>query len=157
MWAIFRDASLFADVVDALAKPFESLGITKVAGIESRGFILGAPVAVQLGAGFVAIRKSGGLYPGPKVERATSDPDYRGNVHSLRVQRAALHSRDRVLLVDDWIETGTQAAAARSMIEDCGAELVAISVVVDQLSDQRRTDLGVVRSLISADELEPDH
>lgn len=157
MWAIFRDSALLRDVVHALAAPFQSFGVTKVAGVESRGFILGAPVAVQLGAGFVAIRKGSGLYPGPKVERATDAPDYRGNIHDLRVQRAALGAGDRVLLVDDWIETGNQAAAARSMIGDCGAELIGVSVVVDQLAEHRRADFTDLRSLISASELQPDH
>jgi adenine phosphoribosyltransferase len=148
VWAIFRDN-------ERTASPFAALGITKVAGVESRGFILGAPVAVQLRVGFVAIRKDGGLYPGPKVECSTEDPDYRGNIHGLRVQRASLHTGDRVLLVDDWIETGNQAATASSMIADCGAELVGVSVVVDQLTEHRRADFRVVHSVISASELEP--
>jgi adenine phosphoribosyltransferase len=157
MWAVFRDAALLYEVVHALGRPFDGHDITKVAGVESRGFILGAPVALGLGAGFVAIRKEGGVYPGPKVERSTEDPDYRGHTHHLRVQRAGVQPGDRVLLVDDWIETGNQAAAARSMIVDCGAEVVAISVVVDQLTDMRRAELGAVHSLISATDLQPDH
>ena len=142
---------------NVLAVPFASRGISKVAGVESRGFILGAPVAVQLNAGFVAIRKGDGIYPGPKLERHTESPDYRGNVHSLRVQRSALEPDDRVLLVDDWIETGNQAAATRSLIAACGAELIGISVIVDQLAAERRADLGFVHSLISATDLQPDH
>lgn len=156
VWAIFRDSVFFQDVIHALAAPFASVGVTKVAGVESRGFILGGPVAVQLNAGFVAIRKSSGLYPGPKLERQTQGPDYRGNIHHLRLQRPALQSGDRVLLVDDWIETGNQAAAARSMIEECDATLVAISVVVDQLTENRRAALGPVHTLIAATDLQPD-
>ncbi len=71
----------------------------------------GGATAVELGAGFVAIRKSGtGLLPGPKV-RTTASPDYRGLRHGVRMQ-AVLVEGDAVLMVDDWAEQGSQAAAA---------------------------------------------
>jgi adenine phosphoribosyltransferase len=81
--------------------------VPKVAGIESRGFMLGTAAALELGVGFVPVRKADGLFPGPKGV-AEAGTDYRGNWHTLRLQRAALADGDRVLLVDDWIETGSQ-------------------------------------------------
>jgi adenine phosphoribosyltransferase len=109
--------------VTALADPFRDAGITKVAGVEARGFVLGAGVALELRAGFVAIRKQGGIFPGPKLTGETR-PDYRGNSTLLRLQRRSLTSNDLVLLVDDWFETGSQALTAKSLIEGAGAKFV---------------------------------
>jgi adenine phosphoribosyltransferase len=124
----------------------------KVAGIEGRGFILGAPVAVTLGAGFVACRKEGSLFPGPKLERET-EPDYRGNKHRFRLRRNSVGPGDRVLLVDDWCETGNQARAAKGMIEECGGYLIGVSVIVDQLRPASALDVLRYTFLIGAGEL----
>jgi adenine phosphoribosyltransferase len=108
-----------------------------------------------LGAGFVAIRKAGALFPGKKVRQQTG-PDYRGTVHYLEVQERALDGTDRVLLVDDWVEKGSQALAAKSIIEQGGATLVGLAVVVDQLTDEQRGRLGDVHSIVRASELPSD-
>ena len=155
VWAIFRDADALRVVVTALVEPFLGDGVTAVCGIESRGFLLGGAAAVQLGVGFVPIRKAGGLFPGVKVTRATA-PDYRDVVNTLRLQRAALGPGDRVVLVDDWVETGSQFLAARAMIAECGAELVGCSVIVDDTTDQRRAAIGRVHALVRADQLPVD-
>lgn len=155
VWAVFRDAEALRTVVAALAEPFRADGITAVCGIESRGFLLGGAVAVELGAGFVPIRKAGGLFPGAKVTRTTA-PDYRGVVNTLRMQRAALAPGDRVVLVDDWIQTGSQAEAVRALVAECGAELVGCGVLVDELTDQRRSEVGPVHALVRAAELPAD-
>jgi len=115
----------------ALAAPWESLRPTKVVGIEARGFILGAAVAHALGAGFVAVRKEGGLFPGSKVERIAL-PDYRGLEHRLRVRRDGLSDSDRVVLIDDWCEEGSQALAAKQMVEECGSVVLGLAVIVDE-------------------------
>ncbi|MFJ9010787.1 phosphoribosyltransferase family protein [Streptomyces canus] len=151
IWQIFRDPGALAAVVGALAGPFRDDGVTAVCGIESRGFLLGAAVAVELGVGFVAVRKGEGIFPGEKLTRR-SDPDYRGNRQELRLQRAAVGPGDRVLLVDDWIETGSQASAVRSMVEQCGGHWAGCTVIVDQTTPARRADLGV-RSIVTAAEL----
>jgi adenine phosphoribosyltransferase len=133
LWPLFADATLLPRIVAGLAEPFRREAISKVAGVESRGFILGTGVALELGCGFVAIRKSHGLLPGRKLSRLTP-ADYRGVETELRVQRRALDSTDRVLLVDDWCETGSQAMTARSLVEDAGSTFVGTSVIVDQLA-----------------------
>ena len=120
--------------------------------MEARGFILGTAVAVQRGVGFVPIRKDGAIHPGPKAVRKAG-PDWRGNQPTLTIQRAALRSDDRVLLVDDWIETGSQAVTARAVIEDCGARYAGLSVLVDQSSDEVRHTLLPVASVVSSAEL----
>jgi adenine phosphoribosyltransferase len=145
VWALFRDPPTLAAVITALAEPYRGLGVTAVCGVESRGFLLGGAVAVELGAGFVAVRK-GGLFPGEKISREAA-PDYRGQRHLLRLQRAALRPDDRVLFVDDWIETGSQATAVRAMVEECGATWLGCSVIVDQLG------APWARGIVTADEL----
>ncbi|WP_328460932.1 phosphoribosyltransferase family protein [Streptomyces sp. NBC_00448] len=152
VWAVFRDAEAMAAVVAGLVAPFRDARVTAVCGIESRGFLLGGAAAVALGAGFVPIRKSGSLFPGDKVVRRTP-PDYRRRRHTLRMQRGSLGAGDRVVLVDDWIETGSQAATARAMAEECGATWLGCSVVVDQLAGERRAVLGAVRAILTAREL----
>jgi adenine phosphoribosyltransferase len=152
VWRLFSDGALFRRIVAALADPFRDA--TKVAGVEARGFILGGAVAVELGVGFVAIRKEAGLFPGPKASGRT-EADYRGNEHVLRLQRDALAPGDRVVLVDDWAERGSQALTARELVEECGATFEGLALVVDQLDHATRTRIGRVHALVSADELGP--
>ena len=153
-WRLFYDGSLFRGIIEELSSPAADAGVTKVVGIEAKGFILGAAVAAHLGAGFVAIRKPGGLYPGPKIQRETQ-PDYRGNVPTLSLQRAAIAPSDRVIIVDDWLETGSQALAAIAMLKELGATFVGCSIITDQLTDATRTKIGPVWSIVTAGELAP--
>jgi adenine phosphoribosyltransferase len=155
VWRTFWDGRLFARVAAALADPYRECGVTKVAGIEARGMILGAAVAIELAAGFVAVRKEMGLFPGPKIVRVTPT-DYRGRRSTLRLQRGSVGPGDRVILVDDWFETGSQAVTARTMIEEAGAELVGSSVIVDQLSEDARRAIGNLAALIPYSALPPD-
>jgi adenine phosphoribosyltransferase len=150
VWRLFDSAELLADVAHALVEPFRGTA-TKVAGIESRGFILGAAAALDLGVGLVPVKKRAGLFPGKKAT-AVAARDYRGEQHELRIQRAALGREDVVLLVDDWIETGSQARSARLLVEECGAAWAGVAVVVRQLEDAG--GLGRVHSLIGASELD---
>jgi adenine phosphoribosyltransferase len=131
----------------ALWQPFATAGATKVAGVEARGFIFGSAVAVLGGVGFVPIRKAGAIHPGEKVVQC-AEPDWRGHEHELWLQRAALNERDRVLLVDDWAEIGSQAHAAKLMIEQTGGTYVGLSLLVDQLSDEARSRLQPVSAIV---------
>src|SRR5688572_11314832 len=93
MLGLLADGAFLARAVEAVAAPFRDRGVTKVAAVEARGFILAAGVALELGAGFVGIRKPGSIHPGPKAARET-EPDWRGQRHVLQVQRAALGESD---------------------------------------------------------------
>ena len=73
----------------------------------------------------------------------------------LRVQRSALGPDDLVLLVDDWAEIGSQATAAKALIEDCGAAYGGLSLLVDQLPEDKRAALAPVRAVVLRDELPP--
>jgi adenine phosphoribosyltransferase len=94
IWRVFLDPALFARVVRAMASPFIPERVTKVVGIEARGFLLGGALALQLGAGFAAVRKSGHL-PGLKLTQPTDRADYRGLMHEFRLQAGAVRRQDR--------------------------------------------------------------
>jgi adenine phosphoribosyltransferase len=147
VWRFFLDADLLRRVVGALSSPFQSERVTKVIGIEARGFLLGGAVALEIGAGFAPVRK-GGLLPGPKLAQRTSQVDYRGRFHDLHLQAIALGRRDRVLLVDDWIEVGSQAAAAKALVERARATFVGTSVIVNQLPAHRSGQFGKLHYLV---------
>lgn len=147
VWAVFADADVFARCVDALVAPYVDDSITHVVGIESRGFVLGGAAALALGAGFVAVRKNSGHFPG---ELLTGDgvTDYKGDPVHLRLQRDRLDDGGRVLVVDDWFETGAQFAVARRLIEKTGARVVGASVLIDQTPQTLHPSLGKYRYLV---------
>lgn len=153
LWSTFEDGPALGALVDGLAALAEERRPGAIAGIEARGFALGAPVAAALGLGFHAIRKEGALFPGPKAVRAAS-PDYRGRQHSLAL-RTTLPPGTRVVLVDDWIETGSQALAARGLTEECGATWAGAVVAVGDVSAQADAvaALAPVTWLVSSAEL----
>jgi adenine phosphoribosyltransferase len=126
-----------------------------VAAIESGGFLLGGAVAIELEVGFAAIRKDGALFLGDKVQMRTK-PDYRGRTRGLSALRSQFAAADRVLLVDDWIETGSQALAAVDLVKACGAELIGISVIIDETADSARELLPPITALVRAGDL-PSH
>ena len=154
MLGLLVDGAFLSGAMEALAAPFRDRGITKVCGVEARGFPLGAGVALQLGVGFVAVRKGGSVHPGDKAERVTA-PDWRGQRNVLRVQRSAFEPDDLVLLVDDWAEIGSQATAAKALIEECGASYAGLSLLVDQLPGDKREALTPVRAVVLREELPP--
>ena len=151
---LFADVGFLRRAAAALAGPFRGAHVQKVAGIEARGFVLAAGVALELDAGFVAIRKPGSIHPGPKVE-LKAPKDWRGNEETLRLQRHVIRADERVLVVDDWAETGSKALTARRLIEECGGVYAGLSLLVDQLPDDVRAQLEPVSAVALAAELRP--
>ena len=149
VWRLFADASLFGRCVSGLVEPYREDAITHVAGIEARGFLLGGAAAVRLGAGFVALRKRAGHLPGAVITQ-TTDSDYKGEVGELRLQADVLPLGARVLVVDDWFETGSQFLAARTLLESVGAVVVGASVIVDQTEPETRPQFGKFNALVRA-------
>lgn len=149
---LFADGAFLRRAAVALAEPFRGAGVEKVAGIEARGFVLASCVALELSAGFVAIRKPGAIHPGPKAE-LTAPPDWRGLETTLRLQRHVITPGERVLVADDWAETGSKALTARKLIEELGAVYAGLSLLVDQLPDGVREELQPVAAVALADEL----
>jgi adenine phosphoribosyltransferase len=131
---VFRDlAPLLGDpdalrfTVDALAEAFSGRRVDKVVGVEARGFIVAAPVAYRLGAGFVPVRKPG------KLPWRTEAEEYalEYGVDRLEVHADALNPGDHVLVVDDVIATGGTARAATRLVERLGGTVVGIGLVVE--------------------------
>lgn len=151
VWPVFGDSVLFARVVGALAAPLRG-SVDKIAGIESRGFVLGAAVAAHLRVGFVAIRKSDGLYPGETLT-ARSNADYRDREYVFRLQRAAVRAGERIALVDDWFQTGSQGLIGRRLLEQAGAIYAGASIMIDQLDPDRREQLAPCHSLLASTSL----
>ena len=121
----------FTAVVEALATAGRdetgAPAVDKVVGMEARGFILAAPVALTLGAGFVPVRKAGKL-PGP-THAVSYSLEY--GEASLEVHQDALTEGDRVLLVDDVLATGGTAAATHELVQRCGADVTALAVLLE--------------------------
>jgi adenine phosphoribosyltransferase len=151
---LLEDATFLAKVGGALWAPFSDAGVTKVAAIEARAFVLGTAAALHGGVGIAAIRKAGAVHPGAKAVR-TTEPDWRGRRVELVLRRAAISPGDRVLLVDDWAEMGSQALTARELVEECGGSYVGLSLLVDQLPTEVRERLAPVAALAQYDELPP--
>jgi adenine phosphoribosyltransferase len=124
---LLADVSLVAEAILLLADPFREAGITKVAAIESRGFILGAMVAEALGVGFVPVRKKGKLPFTTVCE--TYELEY--GTDSIEIHVDALDSTDVVLIHDDVIATGGTAAATGRLIERCGATVAGFSFLIE--------------------------
>ena len=123
---ILADGRLLREACQAMAAPFANSGVTIVASIESRGFLLGAPIAVALGAGIVPIRKVGKLpYT---TRRVTYDLEY--GTDSLEVHVDACARNARVLIVDDVLATGGTAAAACKLIESVGGQVLGLSFLI---------------------------
>ena len=123
---VLLDAGLFHRTTQAMAAPYAEDGITHVVGIESRGFILGAPCAQHLGSAFVPVRKPGKLPS--RVERVEYALEY--GLDALEVHRDALSDGHRVLIVDDVLATGGTASAACQVIERLGGVVVGCSFLM---------------------------
>ncbi len=124
---LLADAEGFARCIDALAEPWQGEGVQAVCGIESRGFIFGAALALKLGAGFVPIRKAGKLPP------PVLGTDYQLEYGSdrLEVGSKALCAGERTLIIDDVLATGGTLAAARELVAQLDGELVGAAVVIE--------------------------
>jgi adenine phosphoribosyltransferase len=126
---LLRDPLGFKTTVDLLSTPYVGQGIDAVVGIESRGFILGAAVAQQIGAGFIPIRKPGKLPS--KAIKETYDLEY--GTDALEIHEDAVTSGQRILIVDDVLATGGTAAAAVQLIRKLGGELHGLAFLIELL------------------------
>ncbi len=114
-------------MIHELVNRYTGVKIDKVAGIESRGFILGAPLAYVLGVGFVPVRKKGKL----PAETVGHDYELEYGVDRIEVHTDAIASGEKVLLVDDLIATGGTAEAAVMLIRKLGGEVVECAFAID--------------------------
>ncbi len=123
---LLSDGEAFKFAVKKIAEHFKGMGVEKVAGVEARGFIIGAPVAAELGVGFVPIRKPGKL---PfDVVRKEYQLEYGMSI--LEVHKDAVKKGEKVLMVDDLLATGGTAKAASELIESLGGNIVGWGFVI---------------------------
>ncbi|CAN5222625.1 adenine phosphoribosyltransferase [soil metagenome] len=124
---LLADPAALCEVVERLATPFRQADVTAVVGIEARGFIFGAALAMELGTGFVPVRKAGKL----PAETFTRSYELEYGSATLELHRDGVGAEDRVLIVDDLLATGGTAVAASELVEEAGAMIVAAAFVLE--------------------------
>jgi adenine phosphoribosyltransferase len=124
---LLKDPVGFRATVDELVMRYKDVKIDKIAGIESRGFILGAPLAYALGIGFVPIRKKGKL----PAETIGHDYELEYGTDRIEIHTDAISAGETVLLVDDLIATGGTAEAACTLIEKMGGNIIECCFIID--------------------------
>ena len=124
---LFKNAECLQEMLDTLYETYKNKGITKVVGIESRGFILGGALAARLGAGFIMARKPGKL-PAETIEE-TYAKEY--GTDCIQIHKDAINENDVVLLHDDLLATGGTMAATYRLVQKCGAKRAYINFVIE--------------------------
>ncbi|HYO56529.1 adenine phosphoribosyltransferase [Archangium sp.] len=144
---VLADPHLFGRVVNAMAAPFQGRHITRVVGVEARGFLLGAPISLALHTGFVPARKPGKLPYKTVTERYALEYGDDG----LQLHEDAVGRGDRVLIVDDLLATGGTAEATARLVAKLGGEVVGFSFLIslDFLPGRERLGREKVCSLLS--------
>jgi adenine phosphoribosyltransferase len=142
---MLADPEAFAAAVATMADHFR--GVDKVVAIESRGFILGAPVALELRAGLVPVRKAGRL----PADTIREDYALEYGTNTLEMHRDAIEPGDRVLIVDDVLATGGTVRAAANLIQALGGKVTGVSLLIELAfldGRSRLTDLDVEAVLV---------
>jgi adenine phosphoribosyltransferase len=125
--SLLHDSEGLRDTVDLTVERWTSKGITKIVGIDARGFILGGAVAYKLGVGFLPVRKHGKLPP----ETISQKYQLEYGEDVLELSKGFLEPTDKVLIIDDLIATGGTALASISLVKDVGATVLGCSFVIN--------------------------
>lgn len=123
---IMLDPILSADIIDHLVEMYKDLGIEAVAGIESRGFLFGYPLAIRLGVPFILIRKQGKL----PYKKISHDYELEYGTATIEMHTDAIKPGQKVLIHDDLLATGGSASAAAELIQKCGGEVFGFNFLV---------------------------
>lgn len=138
---LLGNEAAFGRAIDDLVTCFHDVEVSRVVGVESRGFILAAPVAYRLRAGFVPVRKAGKL---PwAVAREEYELEY--GADKLEIHRDAIHPGEPILIVDDVLATGGTALATTKLVEALGGRVVGVGVMIELDGLGGRTKLGAHR------------
>jgi len=135
---LLKDAAAFKESIELMLEPFKDQKIDVVVGMESRGFIFSAPMAIQLGAGFVPVRKLGKL----PAETASVEYALEYGTNTLEIHKDALKPGQRVLIVDDLLATGGTVIGTIDLVKMLKAEVVGLVFLVELLFLKGRERLG---------------
>ncbi len=135
---LIKQPKAFAEAIDLMTQPFKDAKVDLVVGMESRGFIFSAPMAIRLGAGFVPVRKLG------KLPSETISVEYalEYGTNTLEVHKDAITPGQRVLVVDDLLATGGTVLGTMDLVKQLKAEIVGLSFLVELLFLKGRARLG---------------
>ena len=127
---LFENSKVFSNLLNDLIKPFENIKFDKIAGLDALGFVIGGALAQKLNVGFVCIRK-GGKLPGinDTVLKTSSFKDYTNTSKSFEINKSSIKKGEKILIIDDYIETGAQIKASITLIEELGGEIVGITTL----------------------------
>ena len=124
---LLKDADALKSSINLLIEECKKYSVDKVVGIESRGFILGVPIALELNVGFIPIRKPGKL-PAETLQ-ITYDLEY--GKDTIEIHRDAIKEGENVIIIDDLLATGGTASAAALLVEKCGAKVPLIAFLIE--------------------------
>ena len=144
---LLKDADAFAEAIELMNEPFKDEGIDLVVGMESRGFIFSAPMALHLRAGFVPVRKLGKL----PAETISVEYELEYGTNTLEVHRDAIRPGQRVLIVDDLLATGGTVLGTIDLVKQLKGEVVGLSFLVELgfLKGRERLSGYPINSVIS--------
>jgi adenine phosphoribosyltransferase len=135
---LLSDAAAFGEAIELMTEPFKKERIDTVVGMESRGFIFSAPMALHLDAGFVPVRKLGKL----PSETISVEYELEYGTNTLEVHRDAIRPRQRVLIVDDLLATGGTVLGTIDLVKQLKGEIVGLSFLVELTFLKGRQRLG---------------
>ncbi len=124
---LLKDKQGFKEMIDLFVDRFKGRGIDYVVGVEARGYMIGAPLAYAIGAGFIPVRKPGKLPYSKLAENYALEY----GTNSLEIHADALEHKDKVIVVDDLLATGGTAAATRRLLERLGAHIEAFAFLIE--------------------------
>ncbi|MFC3095154.1 adenine phosphoribosyltransferase [Alteromonas sediminis] len=125
--SVLEDHKAFSSTIDILLSQYGNMGFDKIAGTEARGFLFGAPLAIQMGVGFIPVRKPN------KLPRAVISESYQleYGTDTLEVHKDAIDKGDKVLLIDDLLATGGTISATANLIRNLGGVVEHAGFIID--------------------------
>ncbi len=135
---LLKEPDVFANAIDQMYSPFRDQEITKIIGIESRGFIFGSAIAYKLNLGYIPVRKPGKL----PAETLSEEYQLEYGKDSLEIHVDAINDNDTVLIVDDLLATGGTAAATCQLVEKLGGKIAGVSFLIELAELNGREKLG---------------
>jgi adenine phosphoribosyltransferase len=135
---LLKDAAAYKEAIDLMIEPYRQSGVDVVVGMESRGFIFSGPIAYQLGAGFIPVRKLGKL----PAETISVEYALEYGSNTLEIHKDAIRPGQRVLVVDDLLATGGTVRGTIELVERLGGKIVGLAFLVELLALKGRERLA---------------